>query len=237
MTKPFTIYPAIDIIGGNAVRLSQGDYNRKEIYHADPSEVAKRWETEGSEFIHVVDLEGAKEGKSFNLDAIAKICSSVSVPVQVGGGIRNMEKVEEMFEVGVSRVILGTAALANPNFVKEAVAKHSDKIAVGIDAKDGKVAVQGWLEISNTDAIDFAKEMEKIGVTHIIYTDIATDGMLQGPNIAAMQEMAEAVNLNVIASGGVSCAADVEDLRPTGVGGVIVGKALYTGAVTLKEIL
>jgi len=233
----FIVYPAIDIIGGSAVRLSQGDYARKEVYHADPSEVARRWENEGAKFIHVVDLEGAKEGKSFNREAIAKICAAVSVPVQVGGGIRNMETVEDMFSIGISRVILGTAALANPDFVKKAVAKHGDKIAVGIDAKDGKVAVQGWLEVSDTDAIEFAQLMAQIGVAHIIYTDIATDGMLQGPNVAAMREMAEAVSLNVIASGGVSCAADVEELRPTGVGGVIVGKALYTGAVKLREIL
>jgi len=237
MAKNFIIYPAIDIIGGSAVRLSQGDYARKEVYHADPSEVAKRWESEGGEFIHVVDLEGAKEGKSFNLDAIAKICASVKVPVQVGGGIRDMQKVEKMLDIGVSRVILGTAALANADFVKDMVAKYGDKIAVGIDAKDGKVAVRGWTDVSNTDAIEFSKEMEKIGVSHIIYTDIATDGMLQGPNVDAMQEMAEAVNLNVIASGGVSCAADVESLRSTGVGGIIVGKALYTNAVTLAEIL
>ncbi|MCL2837540.1 MAG: 1-(5-phosphoribosyl)-5-[(5-phosphoribosylamino)methylideneamino]imidazole-4-carboxamide isomerase [Oscillospiraceae bacterium] len=235
--KEFIVYPAIDIIGGSAVRLSQGDYARKEVYHADPSEVARRWENEGAKFIHVVDLEGAKEGKSFNREAIAKICAAVSVPVQVGGGIRNMETVEDMFNIGVSRVILGTAALANPDFVKETVAKHGDKIAVGIDAKDGKVAVQGWLEVSDTDAIEFARLMAQIGVAHIIYTDIATDGMLQGPNVAAMREMAEAVSLNVIASGGVSCTADVEELRPTGVGGVIVGKALYTGAVTLGDIL
>ena len=235
--KKFIVYPAIDIISGSAVRLSQGDYARKEVYHADPSEVAKRWENEGAKFIHVVDLEGAKEGKSFNLDAIAKICAAVKVPVQVGGGIRNMETVENMLNIGVSRVILGTAALANPDFVKEAVAKYGDKIAVGIDAKDGKVAVQGRLEVSNTNAIDFAREMEKIGVANIIYTDIATDGMLQGPNVAAMQEMAEAVSLNIIASGGVSCANDVKVLRKTNVGGVIVGKALYTGAVTLEEIL
>jgi len=148
-----------------------------------------------------------------------------------------MEKVETMLSVGVSRVILGTAALANPDFVKKAVALFDDKIAVGIDAKDRKVAVQGWLEVSNTDAIDFAKSMEKIGVSHIIYTDIATDGMLQGPNVAAMREMAEAVSLNVIASGGVSCAADVAALRQTNVGGVIVGKALYENRVTLSEIL
>ena len=233
----FIVYPAIDIIGGAAVRLSQGDYAKKDVYHADPSEVAKRWEAEGGEFIHVVDLEGAKEGKSFNREAIAKICAAVSVPVQVGGGIRDMEKVEAMFGIGVSRVILGTAALANPDFVKEAVAKYGDKIAVGIDAKDGKVAVQGWLEVSDTDAIAFAREMERIGVAHIIYTDIATDGMMQGPNVSAMREMAAAVSVNVIASGGVSCAADVDQLRPTRVGGVIVGKALYTGAVELAEIL
>ena len=237
MVKQFIVYPAIDIIGGSAVRLSQGDYARKEVYHADPSEVAKRWQDEGAEFIHVVDLEGAKEGKSFNREAIAKICETVSVPVQVGGGVRNMEIVEDMLSIGVSRVILGTAALANPDFVKEAVAKHGEKIAVGIDAKDGKVAVQGWLEVSNTDAIDFAKEMEKIGVANIIYTDIATDGMMQGPNVAAMAEMADAVSLNIIASGGVSCADDVRQLRTTNVGGVIVGKALYIDAVTLEEIL
>ena len=235
--KKFIVYPAIDIIGGNAVRLSQGDYARKDVYHADPSEVAKRWEFEGGEFIHVVDLEGAKEGKSFNRDAIAKICASVSVPVQVGGGIRSMETVEDMLSIGISRVILGTAALANPEFVKEAVAKFGEKIAVGIDAKDGKVAVQGWLEVSDVGAVEFAKEMEKIGVQTIIYTDIATDGMMMGPNVEAMREMAAEVGVNVIASGGVSKAADVEALRTTGVGGVIVGKALYIDAVKLGEIL
>lgn len=231
------IYPAIDIIGGNAVRLTQGRFDDVTVYETDPLLVAKKWESLGAEFIHVVDLDGAKGGRGINRDTILKISKTVSVPVQTGGGIRTISDVDELISGGVERVILGTAALNNPDFVKEAVLKHGDRIAVGIDAKDGLVAVEGWEKVSDKSALSFAKEMEKIGVKHIIYTDIATDGMLKGPNVAANSEMVKNISSNVIASGGVSSISDILNLLTTNVSGVIVGKALYTGKVLLDEAI
>ncbi len=229
------LYPAIDIIGGQCVRLSQGDYEKKTTYAENPLEVAKRWESLGGEFLHLVDLDGAKTGDMPNFDLICSIAEELKIPVEIGGGIRNIEAVSRYLEHGVCRVILGTAAIRNPEFVKEAVEKYGDRIVVGIDAKDGMVAVSGWEEVSSVSALELAKQMEKIGVKTIIYTDIATDGMLQGPNVAAMKEMADAVSMDVVASGGVSSLADLEALSATGVEGAIVGKALYTGHMELPD--
>lgn len=230
-----TIYPAIDIIDGACVRLVRGDYSQKTKFADDPCEVAKKWEASKGEFIHIVDLDGARNGETPNLELIKKIASEVNVPIEVGGGIRSMEVVDKYLQGGVERVIIGTSALKDPDFVKEAVVKYGDRIAVGIDAKDGMAAVCGWEEVSRTSAISLAKEMEKIGVKHIIYTDIATDGMLKGPNLEAMEEMVKAVSVNIIASGGVSSVEDVEKLKETGVAGAIIGKALYTDKVDLAE--
>ncbi len=231
------IYPAIDIIDGACVRLVQGDYSQKTKFADDPCEIAMRWQNEGGEFIHIVDLDGARNGEMPNFDLIVRIADKLNIPIEVGGGVRNMECVEKYLDNGINRVIIGTSALSNPDFVKEAVAKYGERIVVGIDAKDGMVAVNGWEEVSTTSAIDLAKQMEKIGVKTIIYTDIATDGMLKGPNLKAMEEMTEAVSIDVVASGGVSSVDDIEKLKCTGVEGAIVGKALYTDTLCLNDAI
>ncbi len=231
------IYPAIDIIDGACVRLVQGDYSQKTKFNDSPLEVAKKWEALGGEFIHIVDLDGAKSGKMPNFELIKNIAQSVGVPIEVGGGIRDMNAIEKYLENGVERVILGTSALSKPELVKEAVLKYGDRIAVGIDAKDGMVAVNGWEEVSERNAIEMAKEMEQLGVKYIIYTDIATDGMLKGPNLDAMREMVNAVSVNIIASGGVTTIEDIEALKKVGVEGAIIGKALYTDRIDLKEAI
>ncbi len=230
------IYPAIDIIDGSCVRLVQGDYSQKTKFADDPVEVAKRWESQGGEFIHIVDLDGAKSGSTPNMDLILNIANSVDVPIEVGGGIRNMQTVESYLDNGVERVIIGTAALEDTDFVKAAVEKYGDRIAVGIDAKDGMAAVSGWEQVSKMPALTLARKMEELGVAYIIYTDIATDGMLKGPNVDAMAEMVKAVpNVKIIASGGVSGLDDIKALTHTGVEGAIIGKALYTDRLNLAE--
>lgn len=231
------IYPAIDIIGGKCVRLVKGDYSRKTTYAENPIDVAKKWESLGCEFIHVVDLDGAKSGDMPNFELISNIASSVSVPIEVGGGIRDMNCIDKYLGAGIERVILGTSALRCPELVNEAVEKYGSRIAVGIDAKDGMVAVSGWEDVSNVSALDFAKQMEQMGVKYIIYTDIATDGMLMGPNISAMKQMIDHVNVDIIASGGVTSLDDVEKLVEIGAHGAIIGKALYTNNIDLKEAI
>ncbi len=230
------LYPAIDIIDGKCVRLVQGDYSQKTTFSDSPTEVAKRWESQGGDLIHIVDLDGARSGNQDNLEVIRKIAASVSVPIEVGGGVRSLEAAERLLSAGVSRVIIGTAALKTPDLVRAAVEKYGDKIAVGIDAKDGFAAVCGWEEVSSVCAVDLAREMQSLGVKYIIYTDIATDGMLKGANTAAMEEMVNAVpKVNIIASGGVSSTDDIKALEAAGVEGAIIGKALYTGALSLSE--
>lgn len=229
------IYPAIDIIDGACVRLVQGDYSQKTKFADNPVEVALRWQSQGGEFIHIVDLDGAKTGIMPNFELIVNIAKALDVPIEVGGGIRNMNAVDRYLENGVERVIIGTSALSDPEFVKKAVEKYGTRIAVGIDAKDKMVAVNGWEEVSRTSALDLAAQMQAIGVEHIIYTDIATDGMLKGPNVSAMKEMTDHIKINVIASGGVSSVDDIRKLKETGVEGAIVGKALYTDTISLAE--
>lgn len=231
------IYPAIDIKDGKCVRLLKGQFDKVTVYGDNPAQMAKKWEQEGGEFIHVVDLDGAKHGHGVNADIITEICSTVSVPVQTGGGIRTMADIEKKLSCGVNRVIIGTSAVRNAEFVKEAVEKYGDKIVIGIDAKDGMVAVEGWEEVSEFGAVEFAKKMESLGVKTIIYTDIATDGTLAGPNVAAMREMVENTNMDIIASGGIGNIEHIKSLLPTGVEGVIVGKALYTDSVKLSEAI
>ena len=231
------IYPAIDIKDGKCVRLLQGRFSDVTVYGDSPAEMAKKWENSGGEFIHVVDLDGALQGRGVNADAIKKICESVKVPVQTGGGIRSMEDIESRLSLGINRVIIGTKAVSDSEFVKRAVDKYREKIVIGIDAKDGMVAVEGWEKTSEFTAVDFAKKMTDIGVQTIVYTDIATDGTLAGPNIAAMKEMASSVTADIIASGGVGSIEHIKALIPTGVEGVIVGRALYTGNVDLKEAI
>ncbi len=231
------LYPAIDMIDGKCVRLVQGDYSQKSTFSDNPVEVACRWQREGGEFIHLVDLDGARSGDMPNFDTIINIAKQLDIPIEVGGGIRDMGAVEKYLDNGIARVIIGTSAIKNPEFVKQAVKKYGDRIAVGIDAKDGMVAISGWEEVSSVSAIKLAKEMEEIGVKTIIYTDIATDGMLNGPNVDAMKEMAETVDINVVASGGVTTYEDLMNLSKTGVEGAIIGRALYTGHIELEKAI
>lgn len=229
-----TIYPAIDIIDGKCVRLVQGDYSQKTTFSDSPLDVAKKWRLMGGEFIHLVDLDGAKSGDTPNFELVTRIAKALDIPVEIGGGIRNMETVDKYLQNGVFRVIIGTAAVKNPEFVREAVEKYDDRIVVGIDAKDGMAAISGWEDVSEAPALELAKRMRDYGVKSIIYTDIATDGMLGGPNIEAMREMKNNVDVEIIASGGVSSIDDVRKLKETGVEGAIIGKALYTGDIDLK---
>lgn len=230
------IYPAIDIIDGKCVRLVQGKYDQQTTFNEDPVSVAKMWEAQGGEFIHIVDLDGAKSGDMPNFDLIAEIAASVSTPVEVGGGIRNMEAVRRYLEAGIRRVILGTSAITDRVFLQEAVHMYKDRIVVGIDAKDGHVAIHGWEQVSDITADALARDVARMGVRTIIYTDIATDGMLKGPNLSAMREMVAAVpGVDIVASGGVSNLSDIELLKETGVEGAIVGKALYTKNIDLQS--
>ncbi len=231
------IYPAIDIKDGKCVRLLRGSFDDVTIYGDDPAEMAKKWESLGGEYIHVVDLDGALKGHGVNAEAIKAICDAVKVPVQTGGGIRTMSDIEAKLECGISRVIIGTKAVSDADFVKEAVRKYGDKIVIGIDAKDGMVAVEGWEKTSEYKAVEFAKKMEDIGVKTIIYTDIATDGTLMGPNVDAMAEMVSNTNMDIIASGGIGTIGHIKSLIPTGVEGVITGKALYTDSISLPEAI
>lgn len=230
------LYPAIDIRGGKCVRLTQGRYDDMTVFADNPITIAQQFQKDGARYLHVVDLDGAR-GDSNNRALISQIVQALSIPVQTGGGIRTLNDIEAVLASGVTRVILGTSAVKNPNLVAQAVLKFGSHISVGIDAKDGFVAIEGWEKTSDLKAVEFAKSMESLGVETIIYTDIATDGMLSGPNISAMQEMVREVKLEVIASGGVSTIQDLISLKKLGVHGAIVGKAIYTGAVDLKQAL
>ncbi len=229
------IYPAIDIKDGKCVRLLRGNFSDMTVYGDDPVEMAKKWESLGGEYIHVVDLDGAVKGHGVNADIIKRICAAVDVPVQTGGGIRSMEDIEAKLSCGIERVIIGTKAVSDIGFVEEAVRKHGEKIVIGIDAKDGMAAVEGWEKTSGYTAVDLAKRMAEIGVKTIVYTDISTDGTLKGPNVPAMKEMVDSTGIDIIASGGVGSIEHIRSLVPTGVEGVIVGRALYTGAVDLAD--
>jgi phosphoribosylformimino-5-aminoimidazole carboxamide ribotide isomerase len=236
----FIIYPAIDIRDGKCVRLVQGDYNQETVYNTNPLEVALEWEASGGEWIHLVDLDGAKAGHPVNDLLIGKIASSVKVPVQVGGGLRTEQDVDRLLSLGVSRVILGTAAIEDREFVYKLLAKHGEKVAIGIDARDGFVATRGWLETSQVKAEDLAVQLAEHGAKTFIFTDISRDGMMGGPNVEAITQLAKVSGQTVIASGGVSKMEDLTRLAKqsaNGVGGAIVGKALYTGSIKLEEAL
>lgn len=236
----FIIYPAIDIRGGKCVRLLQGDYDQETVYGDRPAEMAVRFEQAGAGWLHVVDLDGAKEGRPVNLDAIEAIVREVRMPVQVGGGLRTIEDVERLLGLGVKRVILGTAAIEDRAFVEKALERHGEGIAIGIDARDGYVATRGWLETSEVRADELAIALADAGAQTFIFTDIRRDGMMQGPNVEAIVSLARACGRSVIASGGVSTYADLERLaehRGEGVAGAITGKALYTGAIDLAQAL
>ena len=229
------LYPAIDLKDGACVRLLQGDYNEVTIYGNNPAEMAKKWEDLGGNYLHIVDLDGAKAGESKNGAAVEAIVKAVNIPIELGGGIRTLEQIKAQLDRGVDRVILGSAAIKDPNLVKEAIATFGpDRIVVGVDAKNGQVAIEGWLEVTDTSALEFCKVLEEMGVKTVIYTDIAKDGMMQGPNIEETKKLVEATNLQIIASGGVSSMADLENLEAIHVHGAIIGKALYVDAIDLK---
>lgn len=234
------VIPAIDLLEGRCVRLYQGDYARSQVFNENPVDVAKQWFEEGASRLHIVDLDGAKAGKPVNTRAIEAIVQAVPVPVQVGGGLRDRSGVAQLLDLGVGRVILGTAAVEDHPLVKQLCKEFPGQIVVGIDARNGLVATRGWLETSEVKATDLARQMSELGAAAIVYTDIHRDGTLSGPNLDALRELANGISIPVIASGGVSSVTDLLSLlalEPIGVNGVIVGRALYTGDVSLKEAI
>ncbi len=234
------VIPAIDLKDGRCVRLEQGLMERDTVFCDSPARQARTWQDQGAELLHIVDLNGAFAGEPKNRSSIEEIVGAVSIPTQLGGGIRDIETIEAYLSLGIGRVILGTAAQRNPKLVEDACRRFPGRIVVGIDAKNGMVAVQGWAEVTDVTARELAARFEGYGVAAIIYTDIARDGMLSGPNIDATRELAEAISIPVIASGGVSTLADIANLmsiEPSGVTGVITGKALYTGAFSLADAI
>ncbi|MGH4117670.1 1-(5-phosphoribosyl)-5-[(5-phosphoribosylamino)methylideneamino]imidazole-4-carboxamide isomerase [Clostridium sp.] len=231
------IFPAIDLKNGKCVRLYQGEFNSAKVVAEDPLQTALNFAAKGAEYLHMVDLDGALTGTIENLNSINKVISDAKIPIQLGGGIRSLDTVDMLIKKGLSRVILGTAALNNQSLVKEAVKKYGDKIAVGIDARDGYVAVEGWQTSSKIEYIDFAKQMEFLGVKTIIFTDISRDGTLTGPNFEATGLMNDTVSCNIIASGGMKCLADIKKLRKMNLYGAIIGKALYSGNISLEDAI
>lgn len=229
------IYPAIDIKDGKCVMLTQGKFDKEKIYSEDPVEAAKTWERKGAKMLHIIDLDGAFEGKSKNYEIIQKIIGEIDIPVQLGGGIRDLETIKTLIDIGAGRIILGTKAIQDEEMLKKAVDTYKEKIVVAIDARDGYVAMDGWTKTSTVNALEFAEKIEKLGVKTIIYTDIARDGMLKGPNLKAIKNMNDNVSIDVIASGGVSSTDDLQKLSEIGVAGAIVGKALYEGKVDLTN--
>ena len=231
------IFPAIDLVGGKAVRLYKGDYSQMTIYSDNPLEIIKDFENSGAKFAHIVDLEGAKNGDTPNLETIERLVKNSSLFIEVGGGIRSMEVIEKYISIGVKRVILGTVALQNEEFLISALQKFGDKIAVGVDIKDGFVAIKGWTEKSKVKAFDFLEKLDKLGVKTVICTDISKDGAMVGTNHALYEEMSKRLSLDIIASGGVSSIEDIERLTKLGIYGAIIGKAYYTKAIDLKQAI
>lgn len=231
------IFPAIDIKDNKCVRLLQGDFNRVNVYGDNPSAIAKKWQDEGSQFIHIVSLNGARGEENINDESIENILKNINIPIQVGGGVRDKKRVKELLDLGVSRVIIGSMAVKNKKLLKELVEKYKEKIVVSIDAKNGKVAVEGWEEVSNVDSVELCKELERIGIKTIIYTDISKDGMMIGPNFNIYEELSQKTNLHIIASGGVTTIEDVKKLKSMNLYGAIIGKALYENKIKLKEVL
>jgi phosphoribosylformimino-5-aminoimidazole carboxamide ribotide isomerase len=231
------IWPAIDLRGGKCVRLKQGDYQRETAYGDDAAEMARRWIDQGAERLHLVDLDGARDGSNANLPAVESILAAVSVPCELGGGIRDEAAIERLLAIGLARLVVGTRALKEPDWFRAVCRKYPGQLALGIDAKNGLVATDGWLKTSTTPAIDLARQFAAEPLAAIIYTDIAKDGMLQGPNLDAMAEMNAAAQLDVIASGGVTSADDVRRLAEIGLAGCIIGRALYEGTLSLPDAL
>lgn len=231
------IFPAIDLVDGKAVRLFKGDYSQMTVYNENPLEVARDFEKAGAKFIHLVDLEGAKSGETPNIATVEKIVKNTNLFAEIGGGIRNLETVKKYIDIGIDRVILGTAAVNDEEFLKKAVEIWGEKIAVGVDIKDGFVAIKGWLEKSQYAAFDFCKKMQDIGVKTLICTDISKDGAMQGTNHGLYRELSEKFSMQITASGGVSSIEDIKKLRSLDLYGAIIGKAYYTGAIDLKEAI
>jgi phosphoribosylformimino-5-aminoimidazole carboxamide ribotide isomerase len=231
------VYPAIDLLNGRCVRLRQGDYSRETVFSDDPAAVARRWVQLGADRLHIVDLDGAKAGKPVNGDVVRRIVEAAGVPCQLGGGLRTDDDLAAAFGWGVSRAVLGTRALRDPDWVREVAVRHPDRIIVGLDAKDGFVATDGWLAVSKVKAVDLARQVADAPLAAVVYTDIATDGMMAGPNFAALAEMEAAVPLPVIASGGVCTLEHVRRLVDAGTAGCIIGRALYEGSLDRSAVL
>ncbi len=231
------IFPAIDIKDNKCVRLLQGDFNKVNTYGNDPSAIAKKWEDKGSKFIHVVSLNGARGEGNVNDRSIKRILDTVNIPIQIGGGIRDKNRVKELLDLGVNRVIVGSMAVKNKELLKDLIKEYKEKIVVSIDAKDGKVAIEGWEEISNIDSLQLCKELEEMGVKTIVYTDISKDGMMIGPNFDIYDKISKETSLDIIASGGITTIEDVKKLSSINLYGSIIGKALYENKIELKEVL
>ncbi|MBO5755650.1 MAG: 1-(5-phosphoribosyl)-5-[(5-phosphoribosylamino)methylideneamino]imidazole-4-carboxamide isomerase [Clostridia bacterium] len=231
------IFPAIDLYEGKAVRLYKGRYEDMTVYSEDPLSVARDFEKKGATYIHMVDLEGAKDGTTPNLSVVERVAKNTTLRVEIGGGIRSMETIEKYLSAGVYRVILGTAAITDKEFLKEAIAKYGERIAVGADIKDGFVAIKGWLETSSVFCEDFFAEMQELGVRTVICTDVSKDGAMKGTNLSLYRILSRRFSVDIVASGGVSSLEDVKALREMGLYGAIVGKAYYTGAIDLKEAI
>ncbi len=231
------IIPAIDLIDGKAVRLVKGDYNKVTVYSDSPTDVARDFERAGASLLHVVDLDGAKDGTTANFETVSSIIKNTELSVEIGGGIRDIERVKKYMDIGVDRVIIGTAAVTDPGFLAEAVKLYGEKIVVGVDVKDGYVAIKGWLEVSRLACFDFCDKLSKMGVKTVICTDISKDGMMSGTNIELYRSLSERFGMNIVASGGVSTLADIKALADMGIYGAIVGKAIYTGDIVLTEAI
>ncbi|WP_245734165.1 1-(5-phosphoribosyl)-5-[(5-phosphoribosylamino)methylideneamino]imidazole-4-carboxamide isomerase [Sporolactobacillus nakayamae] len=234
----FTVYPAIDLIDGKCVRLFQGDYDQSTIYGDAPIDVARSFYEQGAEWLHVVDLDGAKAGRPVNQELIARMAAEVPINIEVGGGIRSIETVETYLNQGVKRVILGSSAISDPEFCKQVLHRYPESVAIGLDVKNGKVAVRGWLEVSDLSAAALAKQLIQEGAEHFIYTDISRDGALQGANVAAVEQLAEEIGKPVVVSGGVTTLDEIKQMiHNHRVSGAIIGKALYTKQIELSEVI
>lgn len=230
------LYPAIDLKDGKCVRLKQGEFKDITVYSDKPEEIAQLWQSQGATYLHLVDLDGALAGHSVNEDVIKRITDAVSIPIEIGGGIRSEEAIESMLSLGVSRVIIGTKAAENPEFIRDMVDKFGqERIVAGVDAKNGMVAVEGWEKLSNLSASELLSQMKEYGVRHVVYTDIARDGMLSGPNVEYTKKLTEETGMDIIASGGMSSMEDLKQLYEAGVQGAIIGKALYEKRIDLRE--
>jgi len=231
------IFPAIDLINGTVVRLLKGDYDKVTVYGNDPVSVAKDFERSGAEYIHIVDLDAAKDGKVHNFDIIKAICDETNLKVEIGGGVRSEDVIKQYIDAGVFRVILGTIAIKNPDFTKEMISKYKEKIAIGVDISDGMVAIHGWTEVSAISCDELFSDLQSAGADCVICTDISKDGAMQGTNLELYRDLSKKYSINIVASGGVSSMSDIQALKEMNLYGAILGKALYTGAVDLKEAI